>query len=70
MSAAAIKNAMVWDGTADSGVPATIVVSGNEIAKVIPAGEAVGELPPDTIDGTGHTLMPGMAEFHWNQRTP
>ena len=37
--AKAIKNAMMWDGAADSAVPATVVVDGNEIAKVIPAGD-------------------------------
>ncbi len=64
MSAVAIRNAMVWDGLADAAEPATVVVDGNTIAKVIPAGAPEGEVPADEIDGAGHTLMPGMVEGH------
>ena len=45
-------------------VPATVVVEGNRIAAVAPAGEPVADLPEERIDGTGMTLMPGMVEGH------
>ena len=63
MTALTISGAMVWDGEADAAVPATVVVEGNTITKVI-TGEAPSDLPGDTIDGTGCTLMPGMVEGH------
>ncbi len=64
MGAVAIENGMVWDGTADSASPATVVVDGNRITKVVPASEVVDELPSDVIDAGGMTLMPGMVEGH------
>lgn len=63
MSATVITNAMVWDGTSDTSAPADVIVEGNRITKVIPAGETA-ELPKTQIDGTGMTLMPGMVEGH------
>ena len=64
MSRIAITGAQVWDGETDAAVPATVVVEGNRIAAVAPAGEPVGDLPEERIDGTGMTLMPGMVEGH------
>ena len=64
MTDVAIINALVWDGEADGTRPATVVVEKRRITRVIPGGEATGELPPEQIDGTGMTLMPGMVEGH------
>ena len=64
MSSITIANAQVWDGEAARPFPATVVVEGQRIAKVVRAGEPPGELPGERIDGTGMTLMPGMVEGH------
>ena len=64
MTDVAIINAMVWDGESDGTRPATVVVENRRITRVIPDGEATGDLPPGRIDGTGMTLMPGMVEGH------
>ena len=64
MSRIAITDAQVWNGEADGPVPATVVVEGNRIAAVAPAGEPIGDLPDERIDGAGMTLMPGMVEGH------
>lgn len=64
MGAVTIQNGLVWDGVADTASPATVLVDGNRIVKVVPGGEAAGELPPDVIDAKGMTLMPGMVEGH------
>ncbi|MCY3673154.1 MAG: amidohydrolase family protein, partial [Alphaproteobacteria bacterium] len=64
MSRIAITDAQLWDGETDAPVPATVVVEGNRIAAVAPAGEPVADLPEERIDGAGMTLMPGMVEGH------
>ncbi|MBC6405331.1 MAG: amidohydrolase family protein [Rhodospirillales bacterium] len=55
---------MVWDGVSDAAYPATVVVEGNRIAKVIEGTDGPDELVGDVIDATGMTLMPGMVEGH------
>jgi imidazolonepropionase-like amidohydrolase len=40
------------------------VVEGNKIQKIIRSGEPEGEMPGDSIDASGMTLMPGMVEGH------
>lgn len=64
MSSIVIANAQVWDGVAAGTFPATVVVEGRRIAKVVRAEEPSGDLPGERIDGTGMTLMPGMVEGH------
>lgn len=64
MTAVAIRNAMVWDGVSDTTFPATVVVDGPTIAKVIRTGEPEGHMPAETIDAQGNSLMPGMVEGH------
>ncbi|MEM1047402.1 MAG: amidohydrolase family protein [Pseudomonadota bacterium] len=59
-----IENAKVWDGVSDEAVASCVVVEGNRIKRVMPAGADAGALPSDRIDGTGMTLMPGMVEGH------
>lgn len=59
-----IRNALVWDGLGDAAIPATVVIAGNRIDKVVPRGAPEGEVPPDQIDASGMTLMPGMVEGH------
>lgn len=57
-------NVRVFDGTADTlSAPITVVVRGNLIAGIGP--DAAPTSPEATvIDGTGHTLMPGMIDNH------
>lgn len=64
MTAFTIRNAMVWDGVSDASYPATVVIEGNVIAKVIRKGAPEGDTPPETIDAQGNSLMPGMVEGH------
>lgn len=64
MSVTCITGASVWDGVSDEARPATVLVEGNKIAKVIDGTEVPADLPADPIDGTGLTLMPGMVEGH------
>lgn len=59
-----IRNALVWDGLGDAAIPATVVIAGNRIDKVVPRGAPEGEVPADQIDASGMTLMPGMVEGH------
>lgn len=64
MTKTIITGASVWDGTSDSAYAATVTVDGNKITK-IDKGATTPE-PSDSIviDGTGHTLMPGLVEGH------
>ncbi|RNJ64196.1 MAG: amidohydrolase family protein [Porphyrobacter sp. IPPAS B-1204] len=57
-------NVRVFDGTADTlSAPTTVVVRGNLIAAI--GSDAAPTSPEATvIDGTGHTLMPGMIDNH------
>jgi imidazolonepropionase-like amidohydrolase len=64
VGAVAIRNGLVWDGLSDKAQLATVVVADNRIEKVINTGEPEGEMPPEVIDATGMTLMPGMVEGH------
>jgi len=64
MAATCITGASVWDGEAARPFPATVVIEGNRISRVMTGGAEGAELPADRIDGTGMTLMPGMVEGH------
>ncbi len=64
MGAICITGAMVWDGVAESARPATVLVEGNRVAKVMDGTDVPADLPADRIDGTGMTLMPGLVEGH------
>ncbi len=59
-----ITGASVWDGMSDTAYPATVIVENNKITKVIKGPTAPTEVQGDVIDGTGHTLMPGLVEGH------
>ena len=59
-----ITGASVWDGMSDTAYPATVIVKNNKITKVIKGPTAPAEVQGDVIDGTGHTLMPGLVEGH------
>jgi imidazolonepropionase-like amidohydrolase len=59
-----IENAHVWDGEVDAPYPASVVVKGNRIEKIIKGDAKAVGLPDDRIDGRGMTLMAGMVEGH------
>lgn len=62
-----ITGAQVWDGVSDEAYAATVTIDGTTIASVRKAGDPTPEKPQegaDVIDGTGHTLMPGLVEGH------
>lgn len=59
-----ISNASIWDGTGREAFTGDLLVEGNRIKSVSPAG-ARSDIKADvTIDGTGKFLMPGMTEGH------
>ena len=69
MSHTLFADVAVIDGTGAAPFVASVLVTGNRIAAVTPAG-APGTPPHpmpegmDVIDGTGLTLMPGLTEAH------
>jgi imidazolonepropionase-like amidohydrolase len=64
MSQITIAGASVWDGLSDTAYPATVTVEGNRITKITRGETAAAEVQGDVIDGSGHTLMPGLVEGH------
>lgn len=64
MSQITIRGASVWDGVSDAAYPATVTVEGTRITKVIKGEAGPAEVTGDVIDGSGHTLMPGLVEGH------
>jgi len=60
----AITGADVWDGVSDAAYPAAVTIDGNEITSVVREGAAPLLEGHEVIDGTGHTLMPGLVEGH------
>jgi len=58
-----IANASVFDGTGKAPFPGDVLVDGNRIVAVSPAGAARHEADR-TIDAAGRFLMPGMTEGH------
>lgn len=59
-----IQNVAIFDGTGRAPWPGEVVVRGNRIRTVAPAGTGLEAPGCDVIDGTGLTLMPGMTEGH------
>ncbi|MEM1130382.1 MAG: amidohydrolase family protein [Pseudomonadota bacterium] len=64
MNQTTIAGAMVWDGVADAAYPATVTIEGNKITRVVKGDSGLADVPGDAIDGSGHTLMPGLVEGH------
>jgi imidazolonepropionase-like amidohydrolase len=63
-SSLVIRNARLFDGTGAPARSATVVVTGNRIAAILPA-EATG-WPADAVvlDAGGATVMPGLVDLH------
>ncbi len=64
MSQITITGAKIWDGVSDESYPGTVTISGNKITSVTKGESNPSEVTCEVIDGTGHTLMPGMVEGH------
>ena len=59
-----ITGASVWDGVSDTAYPATVTIDGNKITNVAKGEDGPANTDGEIIDGSGHTLMPGMVEGH------
>jgi imidazolonepropionase-like amidohydrolase len=57
-------NVAVFDGSGAPTFPGQVLVRGNQIAAVVPAGEQLDEKRAQRIEGGGATLMPGLVEAH------
>ena len=64
MARTLISNATVFDATGKPAFPGDVLVDGNRIAQITPAGAAPAEGVDTRIDGTGLFCMPGMTEGH------
>jgi imidazolonepropionase-like amidohydrolase len=64
MNRTLFSDVMIFDGSGSELFPGSVLVEGNRIAAVVPAGEAFDASGAQEIDGEGHTLMPGMVEAH------
>jgi len=60
-----LKGGRVFDGTGAPARPATVVIEGNRIARVLPAN-ATGGWPKEArvIEVEGKTVMPGLIDLH------
>lgn len=59
-----IRNARIWDGTGADAYPGEVLVEGDRIARVVPAGTGFRVDDVHVIDARGGTLMPGLVEGH------
>ncbi|MFN8062726.1 MAG: amidohydrolase family protein [Vicinamibacterales bacterium] len=61
-----VRNGRVFDGTGAAARPATLVIRGNHIDRVLPANAPASSWPTDAqvIDATGKTVMPGLIDLH------
>src|ERR1700687_3621487 len=57
-------NARILDGTGAKPYAGDVVVDGNTIVDVLPAGQRRPVANADTVDCGGATLMPGLIEPH------
>jgi imidazolonepropionase-like amidohydrolase len=64
MSRTLFSDVKIFDGSGAGLFPGSVVVEGNRIAAVVPAGEAFDASGAQEIQGKGRTLMPGMVEAH------
>jgi imidazolonepropionase-like amidohydrolase len=58
------SDVMIFDGSGSASFPGSVLVEGNRIAAVVPAGESHDADGATVIQGNGRTLMPGMVEAH------
>ena len=60
-----IEHATVWDGSGAAPFPGQVLIEGERIEAVVPAGEAVAAAEgAERLDAGGKFLMPGLVEGH------
>jgi imidazolonepropionase-like amidohydrolase len=59
-----IRNARIWDGTGAEAYAGEVLVEGDRIMRVLPAGTGFHVDDARVIDADGGTLMPGLVEGH------
>jgi imidazolonepropionase-like amidohydrolase len=59
-----LRGGRVWDGTGSAARAATVVITGNRIAAILPAGSTNWPRDARVIDATGKTVMPGLIDLH------
>jgi imidazolonepropionase-like amidohydrolase len=64
MTRTLFSDVMIFDGSGSDLFPGSVLVDGNRIAAVVPAGESFDAADAQIIEGKGRTLMPGMVEGH------
>ncbi len=64
MSATLFTNVRILDCTGEAAFAGSVLVEGNRISAVVPAGATLAAGDADVIDGQGATLMPGLVEAH------
>ena len=64
MSATLFTNVRILDCTGEAAFAGSVLVDGNRISAVVPAGATLAAGDADVIDGQGATLMPGLVEAH------
>ena len=64
MSATLFTNVRILDCTGEAAFAGSVLVEGNRISAVGPAGATLAAGDADVIDGQGATLMPGLVEAH------
>jgi len=58
------RDVSLLDGTGRAPFPAEVLIEGNRIRTVAPAGAGLAAADADVVDGAGATLMPGLVEAH------
>ena len=64
MRATLFTNVRILDCTGEAAFAGSVLVEGNRISAVVPAGATLAAGDADVIDGQGATLMPGLVEAH------
>jgi imidazolonepropionase-like amidohydrolase len=64
MSRTLFSDVMIFDGSGSDRFSGSVLVEGNRIAAVVPAGESFDADGAAVVEGKGRTLMPGMVEAH------
>jgi imidazolonepropionase-like amidohydrolase len=64
MNRTLFSDVMIFDGSGSSLFPGSVLIEGNRIAAVVPAGENFEADGAHVVEGKGRTLMPGMVEAH------
>lgn len=59
-----LRGGRVWDGTGSAARAGTVVITGNLVSAVLPAGSTGWPRDAQVIDVSGKTVMPGLIDLH------